>query len=87
MNVIGVLGTLFLSLSALPQVIQTIKQKHAVGVNSLMLWLWFLGVVFMFIYTFQYKDLALILNYIANMTFVGTMLYYKYFGKGNGPRL
>jgi len=36
-DVIGLIGSICLSMSALPQVIQTAKQKHAIGINPLML--------------------------------------------------
>lgn len=79
LNLIGGIGGFFLAISALPQVIQCVNNGHANGINAKMLWLWYVGVICMFVYTFKYKDALLTLNYLANCIFVGTILLYKYF--------
>lgn len=77
---IGLLGGIFLAFSALPQVLQSIKNGHSNGISSLMLFLWFFGVLLMLIYSsIKYSDIFLITNYILNLTFVSIIFFYKLF--------
>lgn len=81
LSLIGLVGSLCLALSALPQVILSIKNRHSDGIARGMIWLWFIGVFCMLIYTTQYKDTMLLVNYTANLLFVGVILYFSYFPK------
>lgn len=83
LSFIGWLGSLCFALCAAPQAYQCYKQKHASGVNSAFIWLWFIGEICMIIYTPMTLgwDWPIMTNYIVNIIFICIILRYIYFPK------
>lgn len=76
MNSIGLIGSLLLTFSALPELIRTIKDgKCHMGWGFLLMWL--IGEIFCVFYGFDLKELPLILNYTFNLGVAFTMIFYK----------
>lgn len=78
---IGFLGAALLTLSAVPQLIKTLKTKHVEDLSASMLISWALGCFLMFIYVlFTNLQLPLLLNYLFNTLVSGGIvyLYFKY---------
>lgn len=76
METIGYIGSIFLAINAVPEVIRTINDGRC-HIGWPMLLLWFLGEIFMTIYAIQLKNIPLILNYVFNFIIVIIMLWYK----------
>lgn len=77
METIGYIGSIFLAINAIPELVRTIKDKRC-HIGWPMLVLWFLGEIFMTTYAFSLKDMALIFNYVFNFIIVVIMLGYKF---------
>lgn len=76
MEIIGYIGGVFLTVSGVPEVIRTVRDKKAhIGWNMLVLW--FIGEIFMVIYSIDAKIMPLIINYVFNFFVVVIMLAYK----------
>jgi len=76
MEIIGYIGGVFLTVSGIPEVIRTIKDKKChIGWNMLVLW--FLGEIFITTYAFHVGKMPLIINYVVNFFVVTIMLWYK----------
>ena len=79
-DVIGWLGSICLSLCGAPQAWACIRQGHARGIDPGFLTLWLGGEVLVFTYVAtEVKDASLLLNYTANLLFVGVIAYYRAF--------
>lgn len=81
LNLIGLIGTILLVFSSIPQAFHTWSTKDISGLSLMTLLLWFIGVVFMGIYVLlTTAQLPLLLNYVLNTLVVGINLvfYYKY---------
>jgi uncharacterized protein with PQ loop repeat len=76
MEMIGYIGSLFLTVNAVPELIRTIKDKRC-HIGWPMLLLWFVGEVFMTIYAVLLGNIPLMMNYIFNFIVVIVMLGYK----------
>lgn len=76
MEIIGYIGSIFLTINAIPEVIRTIKDGRC-HIGWPMLLLWFLGEVFMTIYAIGLHNIPLMMNYIFNFLVVIIMLAYK----------
>jgi len=77
MNNIGLIGSLILTFSALPELVRTIKDgKCHMGWGFLMMWL--IGEIFCVFYGFDLKEIPLILNYTFNLGVAFTMFVYKF---------
>lgn len=77
MELIGYIGSIFLTINAVPELIRTINDQRC-HIGWPMLVLWFVGEVFMTIYAFALKNPPLILNYVFNFIIVVIMLGYKF---------
>ena len=76
MNNIGLIGSLFLTFCAVPEIIRTIKDKEChLGWGFLMMW--FIGEIFCIFYGFQLAEIPLIINYSFNLLVVTIMVFYK----------
>jgi len=76
MNNIGLIGSLLLTFSAVPELVRTIKDgKCHMGWGFLLMWL--LGEIFCVFYGFDLAEIPLILNYTFNLGVAFTMFYYK----------
>ncbi len=82
-SILGIIATILLIMSSIPQVLLCYKQGHAMGVSSGMLWLWFLGMLLMGIYVLLTRggDWVLFSNYGINICMILIILKYKYFPK------
>lgn len=80
LNMFGLVGTLLLAFSGLPQAIKSIKDKHSDGLAHGTVLLWFFGEIVIFIYTIiKYtNDYVLLINYFCNIIIVGIIVFYKY---------
>lgn len=67
------------ALSAVPQVIRSIKDGHTKGLADGTLILWLLGEVGGLVYGFGLMQLPIILNCLVNAIFVGIIIYYRLF--------
>lgn len=76
METIGYIGSIFLTINAIPEVIRTIKDGRC-HIGWPMLLLWFLGEIFMTIYAIMLWNIPLMMNYIFNFVVVVIMLGYK----------
>lgn len=76
MELIGYIGSIFLTINAIPELIRTINDGRC-HIGWPMLVLWFIGEVFMTIYAFSLSNMPLILNYVFNFAVVVVMLFYK----------
>lgn len=73
---IGLLGSLLLTFSAVPELIRTLKDKKC-HLSWGFLLMWFFGEVFCTIYGFDLNEIPLIINYTFNLFVSGLMVYYK----------
>ena len=76
MELIGYIGSVFLTINAVPELIRTINDQRC-HIGWPMLVLWFIGEVFMTIYALSLGNMPLILNYVFNFIVVIIMLGYK----------
>lgn len=79
----GWFGALCLACCAVPQAILSYRQGHSNGVSNGLLWLWALGEIFTLIYLtaqpLEQYNWPLIMNYSANILFIGVVIWYKVF--------
>lgn len=82
-TIIGIIGTVCLALSGVPQAIKSYIEGHSNGLAHWTIWLWLIGECAMLIYSiFLYQeDYILLTNYFANCVIVSVMCKYKYFPK------
>lgn len=79
MNNIGLIGSLFLTFCAIPELIRTVKQGFChIGWGFLLMWL--VGEIFCFFYGIQLNEIPLMINYTFNLIVVSVMAYYKFKG-------
>lgn len=82
-DVSGWIGALCLACCAVPQAIMSVKQGHSNGISKGLLWLWSLGELFTLIYLlaqpFEQWNWPLVMNYSANIIFIGIVIWYKVF--------
>lgn len=76
METIGYIGSVFLTISAVPEVIRTIRDKRC-HIGWPMLFLWFMGEIFMTTYSILLWNIPLMMNYMFNFVVVIIMLVYK----------
>lgn len=76
-NIIGLIGSLFLTFCSVPELIRTFKTKKChLGWGFLLMWLF--GEILCLIYGFQLGELPMIINYFFNMLLLFIMIYYKF---------
>lgn len=76
MNNIGLLGSLFLTFCAVPELWRTIKDREChLGWGFLTMWL--LGEILCFFYGFELNEIPLIINYTFNLIVVSVMFTFK----------
>ena len=73
----GVLGSILLGASALPQAIESYRSKNSDGLALGFVAMWWFGMVFMTIYIVPKGDMILIANYVANLILVTIIARYK----------
>lgn len=79
MEIIGWIGAIAFGLSAVPQAYKSFKEGHSFGISSGLIVLWLIGEIATLIYVWPTGKLPLIVNYMANLIFVGIIAYYKLF--------
>ena len=76
MNTIGLVGSLLLALSGIPEMIRTIRDKQChLGWGLLLMW--FFGEVLCVVYGLQLREIPLLINYLFNVVIISVMLFYK----------
>lgn len=82
-DIFGWIGSLCLAACAVPQAILSRKQGHSNGISKGLLWLWSLGEVFTLIFLlsqpYDQWNWPLVVNYSANILFIGIVVWYKVF--------
>jgi uncharacterized protein with PQ loop repeat len=73
---IATIGSVLLALCGLPEALKAFKTKRC-DVGYPMLLSWLIGELCLIVFALQTKQYMLLINYIANVLFVITMLYYK----------
>lgn len=73
---IGYIGSFFLTINAVPELIRTFKDKRC-HIGWPMLLLWFLGEVFMTTYAIVLRNGPLLMNYLFNFIIVIAMIMFK----------
>lgn len=76
MELIGYIGSAFLAINAVPELIRTINDGRC-HIGWPMLVLWLLGEIFTTIYAISLGNIPLIMNYVFNLFIVIVMLWYK----------
>ena len=81
LDVCGWIGALCMACCAVPQAIMSVKQGHSEGISKGLLWLWSVGEVFTLIFLVgeESKNWPLLVNYTANILFIGIVIWYKVF--------
>ena len=74
---IGMLAAVLTTLSFLPQVIKTYKEKTAESLSMLMLVVFLSGVILWFIYGVMKNSMPLILANLITAVLGGTLIYFK----------
>lgn len=73
---IGMIGSLFLTFCAIPELIRTLKDRKChLGWGFLLMWLF--GEIFCFFYGLELREIPLIINYSFNLIVVSAMTYFK----------
>lgn len=78
---LGWLGAILLATCAVPLVWQTIKDRHANGLNSTFLFCWLVGEALMLVHCIMLWPAissALLANYAANVAMVGVVGWFKW---------
>jgi hypothetical protein len=73
---LGYIGGILLAVCAFPEAYRTIRDREC-HLGWAFLLLWFSGECFMFMYSVQLNDMALLLNYGLNLVLLTPMLYFK----------
>ena len=78
MEIIGWIGSILFAICAVPQAIQSYKQKHSNGISKLFLALWFFGEVFTTVYILPKQDYPLLFNYSVNFACILVIGWYRF---------
>jgi uncharacterized protein with PQ loop repeat len=77
-NILGVIASIILISSCIPQVAKSITDGHSDGLSWGLLSLWFLGLVLMGLYVaLSTSSLILIGNCLVQLALVSVLIYYK----------
>lgn len=85
MEIIGWTGSLLFALCAIPQAIQSWRQKHSNGLTWSFLLMWFFGEVLMIIYVSHAPETVkddvapLLANYYLNIALLIIIIWYRLF--------
>lgn len=79
-NLIGTAGSLCLVFSCLPQIFKCLKEKHADGLSSGLLWLWLVGLTLMLSFLLLTPNsIILVCSCSVQIILVMVLMYFKYF--------
>ena len=76
--IVGWISSIFLSLCAVPQAIQSFKNKNSDGINALFIVIWSFGEVLGLYYVIYLNNPILIFNYVINTICCICIAYYKF---------
>jgi len=77
LDTLGIIGSILLAASALPQAIESYRYKNSDGLTLGFVSMWFWGEVLMLIYLIPKQDIILIANYVINLFLVTVIARYK----------
>jgi uncharacterized protein with PQ loop repeat len=81
-ELIGWVGSICFAICALPQALQSYRQKNSNGISWGFLLLWLIGEILTLAYvTLTTVQLPLITNYVLNFLFLVVILWFKIFPK------
>lgn len=82
LEIVGWVGSMLFAFCALPQLILTVKQKHAKGLSWGFINMWAMGEILCFIYVFMQPQvqIPLLANYVLNFAMLCIIIYYKIVG-------
>lgn len=78
-EIIGWISAISFAICAIPQALQSFREGHSNGVNTLFLLFWMLGEVAGMVYVVMLGSYPLIFNYLFNGVFLGVIIYFKLF--------
>lgn len=81
LELVGWVGSIAFALCGLPQAVQSYKDKHSDGITWGFISLWFIGELCTLVYVMPKGHWPLIFNYLGNILFAGTIIYFKMFPK------
>lgn len=81
MEIIGWIGSILFAACGLPQMIQSVREKHSHGLNWAFLGMWATGEILTLIYIIPKLDWPLLFNYCFNLVCLIPIMYYKAFPK------
>lgn len=76
MNLYLTVGSVLLALCGAPEAYKTYKEKRC-DIGWPMLLMWFVGELLLIIFSIQTQQYILLINYIANLSFLILMVRYK----------
>jgi len=77
LDTFGILGSILLGASALPQALESYRYKNSDGLSLGFVTMWWLGMLLMTAYVVPKGDMILIANYIVNLFLVTIIARYK----------
>lgn len=77
MEILGWVGSFLFAICGIPAAVQTYRDGHARGMNTLFLLLWCGGEVLTLSYVIYKRDYPLILNYLSNLGSLLVIMKYK----------
>lgn len=78
MELLGYIGGALLAWCGFPESIRAYRNKRC-DIGHMMLWSWYIGEIFVFLYVLPKKDIPLLINYGANILAISVLIYYKVF--------
>lgn len=84
MEYIGWTGALLFAICGLPQAIQCYRAGHSRGLDWMFLICWLFGEILTIIYIWPKNEYPLLFNYLANLVFLGVMIFYKIWERPQG---
>ena len=84
LSIAGWIGSLLLAFCAVPQAIQSYRQKHSHGISKLFLMMWMVGEILTAAYILPKKDYPLLVNYAINIACLVVISKYKWYPKNMG---
>lgn len=79
LEILGWIGSVLLAFCAVPQAIQSFRQKHSNGISSAFLTMWLVGEILTAAYVLPKKEYPLLFNYFVNISCLVIICKYKYF--------
>jgi hypothetical protein len=74
--VIVTIGSILLALCGFPEAYSAWRRKEC-NIGWAMILMWLVGEILLSIFAIQTKQYILLINYFANLTFLGIMIKYK----------